>query len=255
MRREDGRLTLLERLDLALAARIALQREQIDFGRPEDLRTAAATGDLVSDALWVTRVLGLRGLAVARDEAERVLRVAAPPAAGCSQEARLMFGMGTILQTIRRQSDHGKAPDGWGAVAMFRDLTNGIPRFRANAIRRDDPWDGVFGVDYPRPDALPSALEDFCEHASYGDDPAHFSELHPVRRSVQLMWTFARIAPFPDFNGVMAFVMMNAYLLSQGYPMVTPQPEDKQMLTQLVLGPKPQRVVQFESRLVDAVGG
>ena len=38
---------------------------------------------------------------------------------------------------------------------------------------------------------------------------ALFDELHPVRQAPRLMWRFARIAPFPDFNLVMSFVLMN----------------------------------------------
>lgn len=254
MSNEPGHLTLLERLDVALATRVALRRGDLDLGHPEELRAAPERVDLDADAQWVARALGLRGLTVCAEEAAAWLSSEELPPASSSQEDRLMFGMGTILRTIRQRGHEGKPPDGWGAVAMFRQLTADIPRFRANAIRRDAPWDGVLGVRYPGPDVIPSSLESFCEPKNYGEETDAFRDLHPVRRSVQLMWAFARIAPFPDFNGVMAFVLMNGYLLSKGYPMVTPQPEDREMLAQLVVGPRPQRVVQFESRLVEAIG-
>jgi len=74
-----------------------------------------------------------------------------------------------------------------------------------------------------------------------------------VRQAVRVLWRFARIAPFPDFNTVMGFMLMDAYLLAKGYPMVAPSAEDRGLLNQLLAGPPPRRVVQFESRLLKLV--
>ena len=78
--------------------------------------------------------------------------------------------------------------------------------------------------------------------------------MHPVRQSFRVLWRFARLAPFPDFNLVMAFVAMNAHLLAQGYPMVRPLAGDRELLVHLVSGPPPLRHGTFESRLLLAAG-
>jgi hypothetical protein len=62
----------------------------------------------------------------------------------------------------------------------------------------------------------------------------------------------ARIAPFPDFNVLMAFLVMNAYLLAKGYPAITPMPGDRELLGRLLSGPPPTRVLFLEARLAEA---
>ena len=70
-RRRDH-LTLLERLDLALARAFALQ-EAIDLDDPDSLRADALQPDHGADSLWVARVLALRGFRVRRAEVARIL--------------------------------------------------------------------------------------------------------------------------------------------------------------------------------------
>ena len=46
------------------------------------------------------------------------------------------------------------------------------------------------------------------------DDPAEFARVHPVRQAALVLWAFARLAPFPDFNLMFGFLTMNAFLLA-----------------------------------------
>jgi hypothetical protein len=166
-----------------------------------------------------------------------------------------MLGMGKVLESVRARAAGGELPDGWLAVELFRALTGEIARFRSNSLRRDEPWDGVFGVRYPRAEDIPALLESFCPAHGYGEGEGALEGLHPVRQASRLLWGFARIAPFPDFNAVMAFVLMNAYLLAKGYPMLPTEVGDRQLLGQVITGQRPQRIVQFESRLLAGVEG
>lgn len=248
-------LTLLERLDVALAARVAFRGQDVDLNRPEDLRPEPLLADADADAVWITGILALRGFKLRPTEAAGLLRRGFSPPVGADQETRLMLGMGTVLAMVRARAEGGDAPDGWFAVELFRALTCEIARFRANSLRRDEPWDGIFGVRYPQADAIPALLEGFCAAQGYGEGDRATEGMHPVRQACRLFWGFARIAPFPDFNAVMAFALMNAYLLAKGYPMMQPERGDRQLVGQLITSPRPQRIVQFESRLLAGVEG
>ncbi len=247
----EGHLTLLQRLDLALASSFAL-RGGVDLDDPEGATDPRLAPDREADSLWITRVLALRGFRVRRSEVAAIVDGTASDRT--DQEFHLTRGMADVLQTIREHAARGRSPDGWAGVELFRLLTANIARFRKNAIRKDLPWDGIAPLRYPDSDELPALLEGFCAAQHYQEEPEAFEELHPVRQAVRVLWRFARIAPFPDLNLVMAFVQMNAYLLAKGYPMVTPTPKDRTLLNQLVVGPPPRRLVQFESRLVKLVG-
>lgn len=251
----DQHLTLLQRIDLAIASRVAQRRESVDLARPEDLQSDALLEHPVEDSEWIGRVLGLRGFEVRSNEVEKILATGDGPDIRADQETRLIWGMSRVLRSIRQSAVNGNKPDGWMTVGLFRELTGEIARFRGNALRRDQPWDGIPGVRYPDSDAVPELLEGFCAAKHYGETEKFRSSTHPVRRAVRMLWRFARIAPFPDFNTVMGVVVMNAYLLAKGYPMVAPSlPEDRDILTQMVAGPPPKRLVQFESRLVETLG-
>jgi hypothetical protein len=248
-----GHLTLLQRLDLALASRIAQHPDAIDLGRPEDWRHGSSTANAQLDSRWVGRILALRGFEIDPREIAHALHENRELSARSSQEARLIRGLDSVLRTVRDHAAAGRLPDGWFAVELFRQLTAEIPRFRGNALRRDMPWDGHVSVRYPDSNAVPGLLEGFCAQQSYGESGTWFESAHPVRQAVRVLWRFARIAPFPDFNTVMGFVLMDAYLLAKGYPMVAPSAEDRPLLNQILAGPPPRRVVQFESRLLSLV--
>jgi hypothetical protein len=249
---ESHHHSLVERLDVALAARLALRSDDVDLGRADDLRAVPLAADPDGDARWVTGVLGLRGFQLDPREAAGLLRRGLAPRVGADQETRLMLGMGGVLQAIRERGAAGQPPDGWFGVELFRRLTGEIARFRGNSIRRDEPWDGVLGVRYPASDAVPALLESFCREQEYGEERGALDGLHPVRVASRLLWGFARLAPFPDFNAVMAFVLMNAYLLAACYPMVPPERGDRRLLGRVIAAPRPRRIVQFESRLLAA---
>jgi hypothetical protein len=249
-------LTLLERLDVALAMRLAGGRHQVDLADPESWTSDVLREDEHRDPVWITRVLALRGFEVSPERVRDVRRERARKKTDVrsDQETRLILGLSAVLDSIRSIAARGRMIDGWCATELFRRLIADIPRFRGHALRRDAPWDAVSSLEYPDPDELPGLLERFCFPQHYGDT-ADFERLHPVRQAERLMWHFGRIAPFPDFNLLMGFILMNTYLLGRGYPMVMPRAEDGGLLAQLVAGPKPHRVIQFESRLVDQLGG
>ena len=247
----DEHLTLLERLDLALAARATDRQSEFDPSEPEGWPREELREDPSRDSAWISQILGLRGFEIGNAETFHILYGSSVRQNSASQEARLVRGVQTVLRTIREHAADGRPPDGWLAVELFRQLTSEIARFRGNALRRDLPWDGVTSVRYPTSDEIPPLLETFCEAKHYGDSPEEFVGVHPVRQAVRLLWRFGRIAPFPDFNHVMAFVLMDAFLLAKGYPMVVPRPADRALMCQLVTGPTPKRLVQFESRLVE----
>ena len=249
----EVRHSLLEQLDLALVDRLA--------GSDEDVLTAVQRHQEqllrseTADEKWVAATLALRGLAIRPGDVADALAGRAGRFRRRHQEHALIFGMQSVLQMVRDRAARGVPPDGWFLVELFRVLTADIARFRKNTVRGDHPWDGMLYMNYPQPKQLKGLLDSFTEANSYLDIRARFLSLHPVRRSFRILWRFARMAPFPDFNIPMAFLAMNAYLIAKGYPLMTPEAGDRHMFAKVISGPPPLRLVQYESRLLRQVEG
>jgi hypothetical protein len=245
--------SVLERLDLALAQRLTQRADRLD------LQQRAEQG---VDLLGLPRGRTPSGSAAcSRCAASASRRVTLSTCSNARsrhfmpdhQEHSLIVGLKGVLNLIRERGSRGVPPDGWCLVDLFRVLTRDIARFRGNDLRRDQPWDAILYVRYPPADDVRTLLDTFHPTYCFRDLPQAFERLHPVRKAFRILWRFARIAPFPDFNLVMAFVAMNSSLLANGYPPVFPEPGDREVLTHLVTGPVPQRITGFEARLLQVV--
>lgn len=246
--------TLLERLDLALVSRLVGSPTAND----EMLATAQRFQDRIyrrtgTDARFIAGVLRLRGLLVMDDDVADVLTGATSRFQSTSQEFQMIRGLQDVLQILRDRGSRGAPPDGWFMVELFKTLTRGLPRFRNNVLRVDPPWDAVLYVRYPLPQELNYLLDTFDLAHRYRDFPRLFDDLHPVRQGFRILWRFARISPFPDFNVSMAWLAMSGWLLARGYPLILPEAQDQALLARLVGGPPPAKLVQFESRLLETI--
>jgi hypothetical protein len=249
---DDGDLgSMLERLDVALAGRLAARLPTLESHPPEDLPDRLNGGDGLDPTRWITGLLGLRGVPVNADDVALLLSGRPSRLLRGQQEHALVVGASRLVVEMRGRARSSRPPDGWWLVECFRTLTREIPRFRNNEIRRDVPWDAILYVPYPGPSDVRGLLDTFDIGHRYRDQPVLFDRLHPVRRALRILWRIARIAPFPDFNLPMAVVAMNAALMVDGYPAWTPQPGDRELLTRLVAGPPPQRVVRIERALLE----
>jgi hypothetical protein len=245
---------MLERIDLALASRMVGSG-----GDDEPIAVAQRVLDGVrrpspADIKFLSSLLRLRGLVLADDDAACVLEGRPGRLSPLTQEYRLLRGMQSALQLMRERASEGKAPDGWFLVELFRAMTAELPRFRNNDLRRGPPWDALLYVNYPAPDQLPPILDTFDPTRCYRDVPMVFQSLHPVRQGFRLLWRFARIAPFPDFNVVIAWLGMNAWLQAKGFPLLSPERGDQLLMSRLLSGPPPSKIVQLEGRLLSAFG-
>lgn len=244
---------MLERVDLALASRMV--RAAAD---EEPLAGAQRILDRVrreapSDAKFLTSLLRLRGFVIGDDDVVDILAGRQGRLSPITQEHRLLRGLRECLRLIRLRADDGLAPDGWFLVELFRTMTAELPRFRNNELRRGPPWDALMWVDYPAPEHLRSVLDTFDLQRCYRDVAMVWHTLHPVRQGFRLLWRFARVAPFPDFNTVIAWIGMNAWLQAKGFPLLAPEPGDQQMMSRLLSGPPPTKVVALEARLLAAI--
>ena len=247
--------SLLERVDLALASRLVravgdeepvatAQRMLADVRRP----TAADAGFLAS-------LLRLRGFVIDDDDAVDVLRGRPGRLAPITQEYRMLAGLRDCLRLVRWRATEGTPPDGQFVVELFRAMTAELPRFRNNDLRRGSPWDAQLYVSYPAPDLLRNLIATFDQARSYRDMPQVFATLHPVRQGFRVLWRFARIAPFPDFNVLMAWLAMNAWLLVKGYPLLAAEDGDQELMARTISGPPPSKILQLEQRLLRCVDG
>lgn len=245
---------MLERIDLTLASRLAGA-----VGEPEPLAIAQRVIDALrrpapSDATFVASLLRVRGFVVDDDDAAAVLFRRPGRFGPLTQEHRMLAGLGQCLGMVRSRAAEGASPDGPFLVELFRAMTADLPRFRNNDLRRGPPWDAQLWLNYPPPEQLRGLLDTFDTEHSYRDVPGLFATLHPVRQAFRILWRFARIAPFPDFNLVMAWLAMNAWLQTKGYPLIAVEDGDQALLGRLVSGPPPTKVLHFESRLLRQIG-
>ena len=252
MKRDAGQLSALERIDLALASRMVRAG-----GDDEPIAAAQRVLDGIrrpapSDAAFVAALLRLRGFDLGDDVVGDVLAGRTTALSPITQEHRLVLGLRGCLELVRQRASEGRPPDGAFLVELFRRMTRDLPRFRNNDLRRGPPWDALLHVGYPPPEQLRALLDTFDAQRCYRDLPLVFHGLHPVRQGFRLMWRFARIAPFPDFNAVVAWLGMNAWLQAKGFPLLAPAEGDQQLLGRLLAGPPPSRLVPLEARLLAA---
>lgn len=250
----DGKqLSLPERIDLALVGRM------LRFADHEPLAAAQRVLDGVrrpagADSHLAASLLRLRGLVLDDDDAADVFAGRPGRLSALSQEQRLLRGLRDCLAMVRARAVAGTPPDGWFGVELFRTMTAELPRFRNNDLRRGPPWDAQLYVSYPAAEQLNGLLDTFDMRRCYRDLPIVFHALHPIRQAFRVFWRFARIAPFPDFNVVIGWLVMNAWLQAKGFPMLASEPGDTLLVSRLIGGPPPTRIVQFEARLLAALG-
>lgn len=247
--------SLLERLDVAIASRLSQGTTESDLATSAQRFQARLFEQRAEDARFIASLLRLRGFVIMDEDAADVLSRQRTRFRANDQEWLLIRGLTDVLQMVRDRASQGIPPDGWFLVEAFKVMTRGVARFRNNVLRQDQPWDAVLYVRHPAPEDLRFLLDTFNRAHRYRDMPRVFDGLHPVRQAFRLLWRFCRIAPFPDLNQLMAWIAMDGYLLSKGYPMLVPQQRDRELLARLVGGPAPLRLVQFESRLLEQVAG
>jgi hypothetical protein len=246
-------LSMLQQLDVFLASRLLSDFREVPAihaltdgeGLPENL-----TVDLGE---WVSSVLSLRGLLVHPEDVEAVRSGNSSRYSESQHEHAIIKGLCSVFRVMHKRAAEGQPPDGWHLAEQFKLFSRGVVRFRRNSLRRDLPWDAILYVKYPEAEKVRGLLDSFNLDVCYGDNPLRFQRAHPVRQAFRIMWRLARIAPFPDFNLVMAFVAMSEYLLYKGYPLFCPEPEDRALLHRMVSGPVPSRMMRFESRLLGRV--
>ena len=246
-------LSFLQKLDLYMATRLVGDGASAPAVRALTEGSPLPPAPSVDVKEWISSVLSLRGLLVHPEDVHGVLRHRGTRYRDMQHEHAMIRGLYRVFRQMRKRATLGKAPDGWHLVESFKMFTRGIARFRNNQLRRDMPWDAILYVQYPDTETVRRMLDDFTLDLCYRDNQIRFQTLHPVRQAFRVMWKFARIAPFPDFNLVMAFVAMSEYLLYRGYPLFCPEPEDRALLHRLVSGPIPNRVMRFESRLLGRI--
>ena len=245
--------SLLQQLDVFLASRLLSDSHDVPAIRALTDGEGLHGAPPVDLGEWISSVLSLRGLLVHPEDVEAVRSGKANRYSESQHEHAIINGLCAVFRVMHKRAAEGRPPDGWHLADLFKLFSKGVVRFRSNSLRRDLPWDAILYVKYPDTERVRSLLDGFNLDVCYGDNPLRFHSLHPVRQAFRLMWGLARIAPFPDFNLVMAFVAMSEYLLYKGYPLFCPEPEDRAVLHRMVSGPVPSRIMRFESRLLGRV--
>ncbi|MHC5064992.1 MAG: hypothetical protein ACYTG5_13580 [Planctomycetota bacterium] len=250
---EKYRPGVIERLDLALATRFSAALGPSSEQRIVDIQTSELSLGEDARCEWISGLLSVRNYRVSAEDVRVILNGAPSRFREEHQEFGLVHGLNRVLELLEVQAADGKWPSGKRLVELFSVLTEGIARFRNNAIRKDQPWDSLLYLGYPRTRDLGRIIDSFTKENCYRDIPAIFESLHPVRQACRVLWRYARIAPHPDLNLVMALVAFNACLRASGYPLLVPGRADRSRLMRLIPGPPPRRIVHFELRLLNQI--
>lgn len=249
---EHPNVSMLDQIDLALASRLVGEPVEEDLLAGAQRALEGLRRPAPSDAEFLISLLRLRGFSVTDEDGFAVLSGRACGLSPLSQEHRLLLGLRRCLRMIRERAAQCLPPDGWFLVDLFRAMTEELPRFRNNDLRRGQPWDALLYVNYPDPEQLRFLVDSFDSKRCFRDAPIAFNGMHPVRQGFRLFWRFARIAPFPDFNVVIAWLGMNAWLQAKGLPLLRSEDGDQQLAARLLSGPPPTRAPMLEARLLAA---
>ncbi len=250
---EQYRPGVIERLDLALATRFSAALGPSSEQRIVDIQSSELSLSEDARCEWISGILTVRNYRVASEDVRVILDGGATRFRKEHQEFGLVHGLNRVLELLEVQAGDGKWPSGRRLVELFSVLTDGIARFRNNLIRKDQPWDSLLYLGYPRSRDLQEILDSFTQKNRYRDIQAIYDQLHPVRQACRVLWRYARISPHPDLNLIMAMVAFNACLRAAGYPLLIPGPEDRTRLLRLIPGPPPRRIVHFELRLLEQI--
>src|SRR5262249_20117089 len=193
------------------------------------------------DPHFLAALLRQRGFAVWDEDAVEVLAGNSKRLPPSTQEHQLILGLMDALQMVPDRSSQGRMPDGWFLVELFRVATRGLSRFRNNTLRVDDPWDAVLHVTHARPAELTPVLDSFDYARRYRDYAPLFDSLHPLRQGFRVLWRFARLAPFPGFNGVVPWLGVWGWAPAQGQPPLGAPAAARALLQHTTSRPPPPR--------------
>lgn len=245
-------LSILERVDIVLATRMLPADESAEWIAAAQRALDGVRQPSDRDIAFLASLLRFRGFAVSDADAAAVFAGRPGRLAPTTQEHRLLRGLGEALRAIRARAAEGSPPDGWFLVELFRTMAVELPRFRNNDLRRGPPWDAILYAHHAPAEEIQHLLEHFDMARCFGDAPVVFRPLHPVRQALRILWRFLQISPFPDFNAVVGWLGMNAWLQAKGFPLLPAQAGDARWLVQFAGSPPPLRCPMIEARMLDA---
>jgi hypothetical protein len=243
-------LSALERVDLALASRMLPAEGSTEWIAAAQRALDGVRQPSAADVTFLASLLRFRGFSVSDEDAAAVFAERPGRLAPTTQEHRLLRGLAEALRRVRVRAADGLPPDGWFLVELFRTMALELPRFRNNDLRRGPPWDAILHAHHAPAEHVQQLLDQFDVARCYGDAHVVFRPLHPVRQAVRMYWRFLQIAPFPDFNALIGWLGMNAWLQAKGFPLLPAQPGDARWLVQFAGSPPPLRCPPIEARML-----
>jgi Fic family protein len=92
----------------------------------------------------------------------------------------------------------------------------------AGRYRKRDTSPGVYNLD-----VVPGASISYYFRKMLDQYQAELSKAHPVRAAAQAHWEFMKVFPFDEKSGLVGRLMLNALLVSQGYPPAVIHAQDR----------------------------
>ncbi len=180
------------------------------------------------DELWMVGLLGLRGIHVTLEDVQACLEQRPGRFLLQQPEARLILGLRIAIDEIDEAVELGSSLDGERLRDIHIALTENLEGQDPGTFRTGSPWDTVPGLVHPGPALVPVLMKRFSRHFDLvlGDEP--FEELHPVDQAARIFGRLALIAPFRDFNLIVASLAASQYLLANGYPPFLPKATDRE---------------------------
>ena len=106
-------------------------------------------------------------------------------------------------------------------LAIHQTILTGIDDNWAGKYRRSDVFVGGVDIVFPRPNEVPSKIEQFMFWLETRQ------EGHPVRIAADAHFKLVSIHPFVDGNGRTSRLLMNLVMLLNGYPLIIIRNEER----------------------------
>ena len=168
------------------------------------------------DELWILGLLGLRGIHVTLDDVSSCLERRPGRFLLNQPEALLIQGLRTAIDQVDEAVELECPLNEERLREIHISLCENLDGQDPGSLRSGSPWDSVPGLVHPGSDLVPVLMKRFSRHFDLvlGDEP--FEELHPVDQAARIFGRLVLIAPFRDFNLLVASLAASQFLLGKG---------------------------------------
>ena len=214
-------MCLLGHLDIQLADRM-IHARQVGV-RLFQMREAR-------DFAWMVGALGGLCIHVTHVDIADCLRRRAGRFRPGQHEFFLIHGLRTVIDYIDELAEAGTRLSPTTCRGIYERVTQGIEGHGSTTLRQGAVRDVIPGMSRAAWKSLPDLFSGLCLERGFLHDPMEFQQLHPVEQAARIFQRVSKLAPFPDFNLLVASLCSSLHLLGYGYPPFLPRACDRKAI-------------------------